>query len=90
MINWNQLRFLPRLQKALQDVKDFTKGKYPITIKCVDCRAPESFTVTSKQIEDYCDGGLMQNVFPEIAPERREMLKSGYCPKCWDKLFPKP
>lgn len=88
MINWNQLAFLPKLQEALQDVRDFTKGKYPINIKCIHCEAPESFMITTKQIEEYCNGGLMQNVFPEIAAGKREMLKSGYCSECWDKQFP--
>lgn len=87
MINWNKLAFLPKLQEALQDVRDFTKGKYPINIKCVHCEASESFVVTTKQIEEYCDGGLMQDVFPEIAVEKREMLKTGICGKCWSKIF---
>lgn len=31
--------------------------------------------------------GLAQECFPYIKPEDREMLISGICPECWNKMF---
>lgn len=30
---------------------------------------------------------LVQNVFPYLSKEEREMFISGTCPKCWDDMF---
>jgi hypothetical protein len=35
------------------------------------------------------NGGLIQNVFPELTAEQREGLKTGTCKSCWEKIFPK-
>lgn len=41
--------------------------------------------------EDYFawsfDGVLAQDAFPYLSADEREMLISGICPKCWNKLF---
>jgi hypothetical protein len=32
-------------------------------------------------------GALVQDAFPEVPKEYREMFISGTCPKCWDDMF---
>ena len=31
---------------------------------------------------------LIQDIFPELSAATRELLISGTCETCWDKLFP--
>lgn len=41
--------------------------------------------------DDYAawqNGALVQEVFDYLTPNEREILISGICPKCWDKMFP--
>lgn len=41
--------------------------------------------------EDYFDwsfdGVLVQNAFPYLSADEREMLISGICPECWKKMW---
>ena len=34
----------------------------------------------------YIGGALMQNAFPTFTPSQREMLITGICDKCWEKM----
>lgn len=42
--------------------------------------------------EDYFDwsfdGVLAQDAFPYLSADEREMLVSGICPDCWNRMFP--
>ena len=41
-------------------------------------------------IDDYIrwqHGELIQKSFPYLSAEEREMIKTGICGKCWDKMF---
>lgn len=33
------------------------------------------------------EGVCIQNALPELSADEREMLKTGICPTCWDKMF---
>lgn len=33
------------------------------------------------------EGKLVQNAFPYLSADEREMLISGICPKCWESTF---
>ena len=33
---------------------------------------------------------LIQDIFPEMSSDLREMFVSGMCPTCWDKVFRDP
>jgi hypothetical protein len=45
------------------------------------------FTIHTEDYEAWRQGALIQNAFPELPLEIREMMISGMCPKCWDKTF---
>lgn len=36
------------------------------------------------------EGVLIQNALPELSAGEREMLMTGICPTCWDKMFSCP
>jgi hypothetical protein len=56
---------------------------------CVVCGTVHNFKVTKDEYERWMNRGeFVQNVFPTITPEVREMLLNGTCPECFDKLFP--
>lgn len=61
----------------------------PITIltACVICGEIHEITVEFEDFLDWKAGALAQNVFPYLLDGEREMLISGICPTCWDKMF---
>ena len=59
-----------------------------INCQCPRCKTTVLFTMTDEQYNKYVHGeDLIQNIFPEIRPSKREMLISGICPDCWKKIF---
>ncbi len=42
--------------------------------------------VTEEQIETWQNGGLIQDIFPELTPDEREFIKTGITSDEWQKL----
>ena len=42
--------------------------------------------ITEKQIETWQNGGLIQDVFPELTLDEREFIKTGITSDEWQKL----
>jgi hypothetical protein len=42
--------------------------------------------VTEEQLETWQNGGLIQDVFPELTPDEREFIKTGISSDEWQKL----
>lgn len=45
--------------------------------------------ISFDRLKSYCDGttvGLIQNIFPDLTPEQREFLQTGYTPEDWAVL----
>ena len=58
--------------------------------KCPSCGKETKLMVTEQQYKDLNDGKkLIQNIFPDWSPEDRELLITGICSNCWDKMFEK-
>jgi hypothetical protein len=36
----------------------------------------------------WCGGVFIQKALPELTADEREMLMTGYCRGCWNKMFP--
>ena len=56
----------------------------------VACRICGNVTEISVEVNDYIDwqcGKLVQDAFPYLKTQEREMLISGICGKCWDNMF---
>ena len=61
-----------------------------VSIKCNECGKEYKFDITKEQYNKYTSReGLIQDIFPEISSELREMFISRICPDCWNKIFGK-
>lgn len=59
-----------------------------LTCDCISCHKPQTFVVSSEGLFYYqCGEKMIQDCFPDIAPEIRELMISGMCNKCWKELF---
>jgi len=54
---------------------------------CPFCHHSNEVEVNEEDYWDWQDGTLTQDAFPYLPAEEREMLISGICPTCWDKMF---
>lgn len=43
--------------------------------------------VTQAQIDEYFDGALLQEAFPNLSPADREFFKSGITDEEWKEMF---
>jgi hypothetical protein len=62
--------------------------KMEIYTTCPFCGKDHFITVSFEDYEKWQAGELIQNAFPYLSADEREMLKTGICPSCWDKMFP--
>lgn len=56
---------------------------------CPKCGKLQTVKVEQSQYYDYMAGKNIQRAFPDLSADEREILMSGICPECWDKIFPK-
>jgi len=59
-----------------------------ITLACIECG--ESHTIQAKSFDFIrWEKGEenIQNIFPYLSTDDREMMISNICPKCFDKFF---
>lgn len=55
---------------------------------CVVCgRIHEPVILDAEKYYRWKGGECIQDVFPEMTKDQREILISGTCPECWDELF---
>lgn len=43
--------------------------------------------ITMEQIQQYLDGALLQDAFPNLTAAEREFFKTGYTAEDWEMLF---
>lgn len=58
-----------------------------IPVICPNCGNFNVVSVKSKDWFAYVNGALVQDAFPYLFADEREMLISGICPGCWERLF---
>jgi hypothetical protein len=58
-----------------------------VVVICLDCKKEFSIPLTEHQEAQWRGGALIQRVVPKIAEDLGELLISGTCDLCWDKLF---
>ena len=56
--------------------------------KCPKCGHEDAVFVRSSDVKKYEDGALIQNAFPYLNNNQRELIKTGICSPCWSKMFP--
>jgi len=61
--------------------------KITINTVCVLCLHTVSLTVNENDCNDYMHGKPVVEAFPYLSAGERELLISGICPDCWDKMY---
>jgi hypothetical protein len=56
-------------------------------IDCVRCKESQSITVGTEDLANWRDGALIQDTMPYLSADDREVLISGTCGSCFDKMF---
>lgn len=57
-------------------------------VTCMKCTTTYVFDVSTKQDEELDEGKKkIQDIFPELSPDERELFLSGICGTCYDKMF---
>ena len=54
---------------------------------CPFCGKANEIEVNEMDYLDWKDGKSVQDAFPYLSADKREMLFSGICPTCWDGMF---
>lgn len=55
--------------------------------KCPFCGEYHEVLVREADLVAWHDGELVQNAFPYLSADEREIFVSGICSKCWTKTF---
>lgn len=58
-----------------------------IVTVCPFCGHANEVAVNEADYWDWQDGALVQDAFPYLTADEREMLISGICPTCWAETF---
>lgn len=58
------------------------------TPACRLCGTPSVLHLRAMSVEKYRNGALVQDAFPDLSLDDRELLISGTHPECWNNLFP--
>lgn len=61
--------------------------KTTIVTYCPFCGHINSIEVNITDYWDWQNGALVQDAFPYLSVDEREMIISGICPTCWNNIF---
>ena len=54
---------------------------------CPICGKVNTLELDSEKYNQWKMGAHVQDVFPDLTPDERELIITGTCSKCWDKMF---
>lgn len=69
-------------------VLDIQAGNQHIKLTCPSCLKTFEFDVPAMEYDLWKHGVLIQNAMPKVHVAMREMLITGICGECFDKLCP--
>lgn len=58
-----------------------------VVVSCPFCGKAHEIYVNDIDYLDWQDGMLVQEAFPYLSADEREMLISGICKECWESMF---
>ena len=58
-----------------------------IQIGCTCCGMDHLIGASLTGYQSWRAGAFVQEAFPEVPKEYREMFISGTCPECWERMF---
>ena len=56
-------------------------------ISCISCREITLFQLDQEKFLEWRHGALIQDTFPELSKGERELLISGICGSCFNKMY---
>lgn len=62
-------------------------AKTDILYYCKFCNKEVLITVDEEDIKKYENGALIQQAFPYLTSDEREIMLSGMCGDCWEKYM---
>lgn len=73
----------------MPDIKvvKIAEGKYNLSTMCLICGKTEGVIVNSQDYFNWNHGMHIQNAFPYLTANQREILISGFCGQCFDETF---
>lgn len=64
--------------------------KITVKTRCPECGQFHEVEVFENDFNDYKSGKKHpQEAFPYLSADERELLITGICGECWEKLFPR-
>jgi hypothetical protein len=61
---------------------------YNYTLSCIRCRSDHNVSLKGSDLFKYNQGKYIQEAFPYIPKDLREMMLSGICNTCFQTIFP--
>lgn len=69
-------------------VYEIEKDIFGFSRKCFHCGEETEFRITYEEyVRLFADQEYVQDVFPELTNEQREVMISGTHPHCWKEMF---
>lgn len=61
--------------------------KNTIQVSCLNCHKDYSLEVLAEDVIKYKNGAFVQDAFPYLSADERELLISKTCGACFDEMF---
>ena len=58
-----------------------------VVVGCIKCAEPQHITVGQADLDTWQSGTNIQNAMPYLSADDREILISGICGECFDKIY---
>lgn len=58
-----------------------------VDIRCIMCKTDFMLDVPQEGYRAWRSGEKIQKALPTLTPDQRELLLSGICGECFDKIF---
>jgi hypothetical protein len=55
---------------------------------CIHCGEDNQIILDAVALANWRNRELIQNVFPNLNYQQRELIQTGIHPECWDEMFP--
>jgi hypothetical protein len=77
------------MSKTFNFIQDLDQDPYTYTNSCYHCGTENIIKIDQESYVKWkVHKNFIQDVFPWLNKEQRELLISGTHPQCWDEVFP--
>jgi hypothetical protein len=60
---------------------------YDVACRCPECGDLNFVRVNRNDYYNWKRGAMIQSAFPYLTSDQRELLMTGICNSCWDRMF---